>query len=623
MEDRPVTQKELDALEDYLGKVWKTLGIDIAFSNHFVDRINHARNGKQITIKELGELYVKQFKQHGPDIKKTGKPEGEIEAILTKLSSNLNIPFVLRYNRRTKYLDLVGITVMRKAGFKSNKPQEKQYTVENKLGIQGMFFDTAAKTDLIKSVQSVMQESAARHARENYILSEVFGSSDVRQLTMEEKDIFDAIMENVTTDMDEEDLHELSKKTLGSYIKKASGHAGRLERSGAQADALAVSSDNRDDKNALYKRADSRYGKAEKRYAGISKATDRLTKEEVVDEDEVNELSKKTLGSYVKKAALDGAGKAHKAATSSALGNMKDSNKNFSKAMDRMRGVSKAADKLAKEEVDLDEDEVNELSKKTLGSYVNKAAAQAVHSQTQKSSLGQSMGNTNSASKKALLKTYYDIHSKNVGKRIGGIKQATDRLTKEEVVDEEEVNELSKNTLANYVRKATFSKNRGEMKMMNARSAEQFADGAKEHDKRSAGLSRVKKEDLDEDEVNELSKKTLGSYIKKASTDKSQAAYDMGKDKPGSHIGKYVKRDNGISKATDRLTKEDLDESKEAMAKAKENYDMHHKALGDHIASLQKLHKSLGKVKSPHWGHVGTISDVNSKIKNVLDDHGE
>jgi hypothetical protein len=62
--------------------------------------------------------------------------------------------------------------------------------------------------------------------------------------------------------------------------------------------------------------------------------------------------------------------------------------------------------------------------------------------------------------------------------------------------------------------------------------------------------------------VNEISKKTLGSYIKKASSDMANNAYALGArdplKKPGSW-DKAFKRKAGIAKATDKMTKEAKD----------------------------------------------------------------
>ena len=72
----------------------------------------------------------------------------------------------------------------------------------------------------------------------------------------------------------------------------------------------------------------------------------------------------------------------------------------------------------------------------------------------------------------------------------------------------------------------------------------------------------------EETEIDELSKKTMGSYVKKAATSKSDAAMALQRStsKPGGqtrgdvdkHVGKMIKRDKGISKAVDKLSKEEM-----------------------------------------------------------------
>jgi hypothetical protein len=86
----------------------------------------------------------------------------------------------------------------------------------------------------------------------------------------------------------------------------------------------------------------------DKRSKGVSLASNKLAKEEF---EQIDELSKKTLGSYVKKAAGDAVTKAYRA------GDVrdKDSGKNYIKALGRQIGISTATNKLAKEEVELEE----------------------------------------------------------------------------------------------------------------------------------------------------------------------------------------------------------------------------------------------------------------------------
>lgn len=68
--------------------------------------------------------------------------------------------------------------------------------------------------------------------------------------------------------------------------------------------------------------------------------------------EQIDEISKKTLGSYVKKAADDLAFKAYDAGSASDRDKGKT---NYSKAVQRLRGIKKASDKLTKEELELDE----------------------------------------------------------------------------------------------------------------------------------------------------------------------------------------------------------------------------------------------------------------------------
>lgn len=97
---------------------------------------------------------------------------------------------------------------------------------------------------------------------------------------------------------EETQIDEISKKTLGSYVKKASHDARMMGQ-------IATDFENRADKARLQSRKDSNerlhkkyLERAWKRDTGISKAVDKLTKEEV----QIDELNKSTLKSYVNKA---------------------------------------------------------------------------------------------------------------------------------------------------------------------------------------------------------------------------------------------------------------------------------------------------------------------------------
>ena len=93
--------------------------IDIEFTRHFLDRVNDARNRKQIEPEELEDMFAKAYEDHGEAIPKLG---ANAEAVLVDMESDINIPFVLKYDPRSKKLQLISTTVMRKPNFRtSNK----------------------------------------------------------------------------------------------------------------------------------------------------------------------------------------------------------------------------------------------------------------------------------------------------------------------------------------------------------------------------------------------------------------------------------------------------------------------------------------------------------------------
>lgn len=164
---------------------------------------------------------------------------------------------------------------------------------------------------------------------------------------------------------------------------------------------------------------------------------------------QLDEISKKTLASYVTKAADSARDKALDAGFNS---NKHQAVKDFVKSAKRVKGISVAAKKLATEEVD----QLDELSKATLGSYIKKASKDAALSRAVASSYFQK-GYTKSVGPKkgpaaAVARDRAGKRYDASNKRLANVAKATDRLTNEDV---EQVDELNKATLANYVKKAS------------------------------------------------------------------------------------------------------------------------------------------------------------------------
>jgi hypothetical protein len=109
-----VTPSELRELERYLDNFFNKLNIDIEFGKHFLDRVNDIRNKKEIEIEELEDLFVKAYNKWGKKIPELGP---EAEAVLSDMMTDINVPFVLHWDKSTGKIELLNKTVMRKRNF--------------------------------------------------------------------------------------------------------------------------------------------------------------------------------------------------------------------------------------------------------------------------------------------------------------------------------------------------------------------------------------------------------------------------------------------------------------------------------------------------------------------------
>ena len=181
-DEKEVKKSDLDQIEKYADKIFASLGIDVEFTRHFLDRVNDSRNVKQITPAELTRLFKQSYKKYGKKIAKLGP---DAEAVINDMKTNINMPFVLNLKRGE--LELVAKTVMRKKNFQTSGPklsfeQFKEepriprkkgqpagsdkhsdlYTDENPKGtIQGLKFATVKDA---KSSVSKIDNSSKTHA---------------------------------------------------------------------------------------------------------------------------------------------------------------------------------------------------------------------------------------------------------------------------------------------------------------------------------------------------------------------------------------------------------------------------------------------------------------------------
>jgi len=138
-----------------------------------------------------------------------------------------------------------------------------------------------------------------------------------------------------------EQVDEISKAMAGRYINKAKDSIDMTSYRSGIKDGTAISS------STPYKSNNPLERKLTKRHKGISMAVKKLTKEE---SENLDELSKDTLGRYIKKAAT----KIGTQGVTAGLKIAKDerSQKNFDTIGKRERGIGKAVKKLTKEDID-------------------------------------------------------------------------------------------------------------------------------------------------------------------------------------------------------------------------------------------------------------------------------
>lgn len=151
-----VTPAELNTLERVVDNAFGKLGIDVEFTRHFLDRANDSRNGKPITVQELAQLFAKEYKRWGKPIAQLGP---DAEAVMKDLESDINIPFVLRWNG--KELEMIAKTVMRKKNFRTSN---KEFPVESEVNElwAGRPSSTPKRTTIKKKKEKFDEPSSVR-----------------------------------------------------------------------------------------------------------------------------------------------------------------------------------------------------------------------------------------------------------------------------------------------------------------------------------------------------------------------------------------------------------------------------------------------------------------------------
>ena len=110
-----VGRNQIKQFESVVDKLFKKYGIDFEFTKHFGERMSHERNNPCITLKELADFIKKIYARQGKSLKGVAGAE----AVIKDMQKDLNIPVVVKYDRRNDEFDVVMKTIMRKRNFKT------------------------------------------------------------------------------------------------------------------------------------------------------------------------------------------------------------------------------------------------------------------------------------------------------------------------------------------------------------------------------------------------------------------------------------------------------------------------------------------------------------------------
>ncbi len=105
--------REVNTVEQQLDNLFADMGIDVEFSQHFIERL--LGREESVTPEEIEHAFVKLKKMHGNKLMNANE-HGGMKAVLKDFQNSLNIVFDLKNNT------LTNVTVMKKPpnSFKSS-----------------------------------------------------------------------------------------------------------------------------------------------------------------------------------------------------------------------------------------------------------------------------------------------------------------------------------------------------------------------------------------------------------------------------------------------------------------------------------------------------------------------
>ena len=243
----------------------------------------------------------------------------------------------------------------------------------------------------------------------------------------------------------------------------------------------------------------------------------------------------------------------------------------------------------------------------------------------QQLNLGSGVGNESNLEKvkdKSEVEKYKKAHAKDVAKTLkkwheevevneSDLSNYTIEELKDFIMSEEfeQLDEISQDKLRDYHAAAALDlKKKREKLDKGTLTSKDYKQGQN----RVTGLNRSAAKMEEVEELDELSKETLGSYVKKASRNLAGREYKRGaeKDTSTANLQKSYKRDMGISKAIDKMTKEEVDEAK-----------LTDKQVKAALSAAKAKPKDKVSLKPAPWDMKEERWPVYNRIKEAKDAH--
>jgi len=363
-------------------------------------------------------------------------------------------------------------------------------------------------------------------------------------------------------ELEEEQLDELKASTLKSYANK------RMTSFSREKGIMPGSKEHKQ-----WKSAQKAYDKAAAKIMVPSQA-----REEV---EHIDELKKSTLGSYIQKASASAAEAGNeagfKAGAKQPKYNTSDTTRTEKK---RAAGIATAVKKLTKEG-----NEMNKLTFKQFSIAVNEAEMNEgvigkkkprpdrytiMHKNGNPASLVDYADQTSAIKDRDANHPDAEVHQVGPRGKVKSVVQAAKKTTNEEVakhkISGEHINDLIQSHGTHKTAKAVQKMHDlGHISTDEAKHHIEYINGQRPHDRRTKSPYKIDDARLREsiEQIDELSKETLGDYIKKANRDASSkilvgVTKGNTKDLVGANkdLRSAAKRNAGIRKAVDKLTKE-------------------------------------------------------------------